>query len=85
MWIRSQDKLVLAKVTRLSIVGTSIQNLPTTGIEEDSDLLGEYENFERAVEVLDDIQRHLANAAEITKHLSNWHLKQQVVYQMPEE
>ena len=56
MWIRSQDGKTLAKVTRLAVVGRTIQNLPATGIEDDYDVMGVYESPERAIEVLDEIE-----------------------------
>jgi len=86
MWIRSQDKRTLVNANRLWIAGAGIiYNLPPTSIEEDSDLLGKYKNLERAMEVLDDIQKHLENSTEIIKDVSNSHCIHHIVYQMPEE
>lgn len=86
MWIRSQDKRTLVKVNRLWIAKAGvIYNLPPTGIEEDSDLLGEYESFERAVEVLDNIQSQLRSAVEVIRGVSSDTYKQYFIYQMPEE
>lgn len=86
MWIRSQDKRTLVNANRLWIAGAGIiYNLPPTSIEGDSDLLGKYKNLERAMEVLDDIQKHLENSTEIIKDVSNSHCIHHIVYQMPEE
>ena len=85
MWIRSQDRKTLAKVTRLAVVGRTIQNLPATGIEDDYDIMGKYESEERAVEVLDNIQSQLRSAVEVVRGVSSDNYKQHYVFQMPEE
>lgn len=86
MWIRSQNKKILAKVTRLGIVGTSIQNLPATGIEDDYDILGKYKSTERAIEVLSEIQEQLFNRVEIQEEWNTYQkIKSYFTYEMPEK
>lgn len=72
IWIRSQDEKTLAYCHRLAIVGRIIQNLATTGIEDDYDIMGEYETPQRAIQVLNDIQNQICT-------MTN------TVYQMPEK
>lgn len=83
LWIRSQDKERLIKVSNVQYtyrkgdlysdvrgkhyIGTYYDNL---------EILGEYATKERAIEVLDEIQDLLQNA-----YIGNAH---RIVYQMPE-
>ena len=58
LWIRSQDKEVLAKTTSIVVEQDNIID----GYNENSDLvinLGKYATKERALEVLDEIQKLL--------------------------
>lgn len=71
MWIRTQNKRYLFKVTAISVIGNVVYGLPV-GAEEDSPL-GTYESTERAIAVLDDIHNHTINTN-----------VKKVVYQMPE-
>jgi len=75
LWIRSQDKIRLIKTENLIIGGTYKNE-----IKEESDVfsmsLGTYKTKERALEVLDEIQRHLV----ITNDDNIFY-----VYQMPKE
>lgn len=77
MWIRSQDKTELIKTKRVQVENKRIYIF--TGNDENNwvEIAG-YGTFERAVEVLDDMQDDLTNTcsaseAQFTK-----------VYQMPE-
>ena len=56
LWIRNQDKTALIKVDR--IVLEIFDNMKPT-IYFNDDFLGEYETKERALEVLDEIQKIL--------------------------
>ncbi len=86
MWIRSQDKKTLTKVTRLFATRRGkIQNLPTTGIEDDYDILGEYKSEKRAIEILDIIMNQIGMVTESTVSMSNEVIKRHFVFQMPEE
>lgn len=85
MWIRSQDKITLAYCTRLAVVGKTIQNLPPTMFEDDYDILGEYENKERALEVLDEIEKQLGSITEIIETAGETKCKSHWVYEMPEK
>lgn len=86
MWIRSQDGKTLAKVTRLAVVGRTIQNLPATGIEDDYDVMGKYESEERAIEVLDEIENQLFKYTELHEKANDYHkITKHIVFQMPEE
>jgi len=57
MWVRSQDKLNLLRVSDLVIVGNSIREC--YGDESSLRILGEYKTDERALEVLYDIQQFI--------------------------
>lgn len=86
LWIRSQDKEVL-----LNIKGIQYQNYKLVENETveaniliglynyyDNEILGEYETKERALEVLDEIQK-LLKTAELNDDINV------IVYQMPEK
>ena len=66
LWVRSQDKLVLSKVDKLIVNGYDIFN--------QDQVIGTYSTYERALEVLDEIQEILE-----TRIVS------QMVYEMPKE
>lgn len=86
MWIRSQDGKTLAKVTRLAVVGRTIQNLPATGIEDDYDIMGKYESEKRAIEVLDEIEKRLFAYTEVYEKRTDYHeTRKHIVFQMPEK
>ena len=84
LWIRSQDKLRLAKIESV-IINYNMQTeilgncYSADGIEKDIPL-GEYASKERAIEVLDEIQNILA---------TEWDFKDKFsmcrVYEMPKE
>lgn len=79
LWIRSQKGLILKKVDQ---VYTEFKG--TEGIyfvRDNSDVLGEYETNERALEVLDEIQR-LMIASLVDKNLDGYGV---VIYEMPKE
>ena len=68
MWIRSQDGKKLVKVTSVHIYVKSYGTFAIEGLNECSagyveDIfdVGEYETEERALEVLDEIQKHIVS------------------------
>ena len=72
LWVRSQDKCYLRKITGVYITGGDDGYY----IEEyDTDTLGKYKTEQRALEVLEEIQDILIDYAKISS----------VVYQMPKE
>lgn len=86
MWIRSQDKTTLAYCTRLAVVGRTIQNLPPTMFEDDYDRLGTYETKEKALEVLNEIEKRLFEYTEIYEKRTDYHeTKKHMIFQMPKE
>ena len=80
LWIRSQDKLRLAKIESV-IINYNRQTeilgncYSTDGIEKDIPL-GEYATKERALEVLDEIQKYI-----LLPNIDN----SAYVYEMPQE
>jgi len=62
MFIRSQDKTILIKSTRLEIVNNQVINLISDIPEKDYDILGIYETAERTVAVMDLIQDGINNS-----------------------
>lgn len=80
MWIRSQSKETLLKVTKIFIQNNEIFANMEDGFDE---MVGEYKSKERAIEVLDEIQTHISRykVLEVDECLE----AEDVVYQMPEE
>lgn len=80
MWIRSQDRKILTKIDDLAIDGTN-------QIWGDCCLLGKYSSEEKALKVLDEIQRAVESAKVYsTNRASNGHSMSNeyvMVYQMP--
>lgn len=76
MWIRSQCRKRLVKVTYVSLsYGNEKQICGDVGVADEGDfILGEYETVERAIEVLNQIQRIIELAQ-----------NQNIVYEMPEK
>ena len=79
LWVRSQDKEILVKVTNLSTTVNQDGTCEITNSFEDHQCweLGTYKSKERALEVLDEIQRQLND-----KDLADYRV---FTYQMPEE
>lgn len=72
LWIRSQSKETLMKVTKVHICdGVIFAN----GYTEFDERIGEYVTRERALEVLDEIQNIIIDYSKMTR----------AVYQMPKE
>jgi len=68
LWIRSQDKEILTTVQHLDIYDASVENEKCFVIEESGTDLGSYETYERALEVLDEIQSYIRNTTSIKHH-----------------
>lgn len=75
LWIRSQSKETLMKVTKVHICdGVIFAN----GYTEFDERIGEYATKERVLEVLDEIQRHLVVINDKNDNLF-------YVYEMPKD
>ena len=75
LWIRSQDKTFLRKVNTIGIV----EGRDFWSIDENLTVsFGKYKTKERAIEVLDEIQK-LLKTAELNDDINV------IVYQMPEK
>ena len=91
MWIRSQDKKILANVNEIWVVSGNIRGNNTS--TADSFLnLGDYKIEERAIEVLNDIQDQLTKCNERIVNFNydyanysntTYSEKSNVVYQIP--
>ena len=84
MWIRSQDKTVLVKVFDFRVdccIGLDGEYYIQGNLDSnyDSYILGTYKSKERAIEVLDEIQKLLIALPRTEIPFND------IVYQMPEE
>lgn len=99
LWIRSQDKKLLAKINYVFIQELSYKRKNKYEIQSNNGVLGYYNTQERALEVLDEIQSIL-NLKDMYKYdrelvLKSWEKadeeqiktvrKQMSVYEMPKE
>lgn len=67
LWIRSQDKGKLIKVNSVYLPNPiNANNFFPKIIANDGDYLGSYKTTKRALEVLDEIQKHITINATIT-------------------
>jgi hypothetical protein len=84
MWIRSQDKTDLIDAKRISVSGKRIINAV---LDDDYDILGEYETKERAIKVLDKIQHQMENVTCANNIYDDGQTisHSEVVFQMPKE
>lgn len=73
LWVRSQSKKILMKVTKVHIWGGDIL---ASGYTEFDEIIGEYNTKERALEVLNEIQNYI-----LLPNTDN----SAYVYQMPEK
>ena len=79
LWIRSQDKLKLVKVNYVYAIENKINSFSIYGETIDSaPIIGRYETKERALEVLDEIQK-LLKTAELNDDINV------IVYQIPKD
>lgn len=84
LWIRSQDELLLTKIDYIIVNGLDIFN--------QNQLIGTYQTYERALEVLDEIQKLLKPKImmkyndDCTMSVSEIELQPSTyVYEMPKE
>ena len=77
LWIRSQDREILAKAEHLDVYNASVEDEELFVIEECGTDLGSYNTKERALEVLDEIDKYMSNA--VNNGLNVAH------YEMPKE
>lgn len=81
LWIRSQDRLDLMKTTYICVVGCCIE---VSGAERTL-TLGNYKSEERALEVLDEIQKILKSSFIVNgfgEHVGQSNI---TIYEMPKE
>ena len=85
LWIRSQDRKRLIKCEKLITV--EFTERTECEIWNDTVKLGTYKNIERALEVLDEIQRHITkhNETVVIRICNEDFIKQNPVYEMPKE
>lgn len=83
LWIRSQDKTKLIKTDGIGLtpIGLSIYSIGTTGV------LATYSTKERALKILDEIQRHLAYLEQMISagRAMELDFESDFVYEMPGE
>lgn len=86
LWIRSQDRLRLCKANNLFIKNLSIC-CSCNDENNDYDYLGVYSTKERALEVLDEIQRLITDLQYMsyTVDSSSFYSYRPNVYEMPKE
>jgi hypothetical protein len=90
MWIRSQDKESLLNCTGITIMKNIIYGV-IDGSERGTGELGRYVSKERAIEILDKIQKEIGNTetAKIIASNSNFTLSEinpnAIIFEMPEE
>lgn len=83
LWIRTQDRMTLIRSYEIYIVEQ--QNMYLIRAKRTSHILGSYSTFERALEVLDEIQELLepVHIADISK--KEGIIGANILYEMPEE
>lgn len=87
MWIRSQSRVTLVDAKRLIVAQSPylndgyrvINQYVGTEDSDDYDVLGEYKTKERAIEVMDEIQKNLRNILVVN------YSQCIIVYEMPEK
>lgn len=91
LWVRSQDREILAKAELLDVYNASIENEELFVIEESGTDLGSYKTKERALEVLDEIQELFIKKDIVKSELNKDGLTMVsmpitcIVYEMPKE
>ena len=87
LWIRSQSKKTLVKINKIEIMQQFTNNFSTNGeklsienaiVGNDNCLLASYKTKERALEVLDEIQK-------LVDDMLNYDHMEYKVYEMPKE
>ena len=92
LWVRSQDRERICRVNKLYIKGVGIYS-NCDNYNDDYDYLGLYKTKERALEVLDEIQKYVTNEFKINGNIqeADVSIKARIlskmvdVYQMPGE
>lgn len=88
LWIRSQDKSCLVNIKAVIILNKEIRGYYN---ENPNWLLGKYDNEERALEILDEIQNFITRTDEISYVQNSLGIEIQgttekgIVYNMPQE
>ena len=85
LWIRSQDKECLMKINRIDYdVAGGEHRIIVNGYET---LVGKYKTKERALEVLDEIQKYIGDNfnQEEVNHFFGLNAKNRMIYEMPKE
>lgn len=92
LWIRSQDKRILQKVDNVYLnANYENKRICTDDSRDYESELGEYKSEQRALEVLDEIQKRLINIQiymkdeEVLKHNNPLYPYMECVYEMPKE
>ena len=90
LWIRSQDKTILSKAQNIIIRKNQNENNEINYAIVDIYTMGIYKSKERALEVLDEIQKLINNDGYIDEEIYNqstgcYHQKNIKVYEMPKE
>ena len=85
LWIRSQDREILTTAQHLDIYNSSVEGEECYVIEESGTDLGCYETYEKALEVLDKIQK-IITSSWIVNGLGEYKAQANtIVYEMPKE
>ena len=77
IWIRSQDKIILVNAYQIFVASNGTMRVVDVGSEETT-FVGKYSTKERAVEVLDEIQKLICYDGYMQD-------SEFIVYQMPTE
>jgi hypothetical protein len=85
MWVRSQDKKVLASVKFLKLGEVYESGIKKFEIEDGAYTFGIYETEKRALAVLDEIQMQLQSCTGFDKIQGPTRTFMQPVFEMPEE
>lgn len=83
MWVRSQDKKTLKNCNEFSVGSCNVYSDWNGNIQPY--ILGTYCAEERAIEVLDDIQRRVIKGYSKDYIINGTRIKNQFVYEMPQQ
>ena len=81
LWIRSQNKEYFAKIDRVEVFDGLNNDWTIQSIYR---VLGNYKTKERALEVLDEIQKRLIDTPKLEKYCCD-KLTSFIIYEMPKE
>ena len=91
LWIRSQDRDILTKVEKLELIYDCLcsDEVQLIHIDSDKGSLGSYATKERALEVLDEIQKLLMPISEYKQEIDNLTINYKnidtAIYEMPKD